>query len=170
MVPLVLTMVRVVTSVSVLLVTWEPAAKMKLMSVSQTPAKTGGPVMWVCNFLIIYCDVAIILSAGCCMLNNHKQSISNCSVHSQCPDHQHEHWSHLGCVCIFVSRMWWMGTSVTVLWGGQGQTVMSTLMTAAQAPAWMEGSAMWVSLILLHYIHYTDSFCSLEKNNTLLKH
>ena len=96
MVPLVLTMVQVVTSVSVLLVTREPAAKMKQMSVSQTPARMGDPVMWVCNFLIIYyCDVAIILSADCCMLNNHKQSVSNCSVHSQCLDHQHDHWSHL---------------------------------------------------------------------------
>jgi len=28
-----------------------------------------------------------------------------------------------------------MGTSVTVLWGGQGKTEMSTLMTAAQAPS-----------------------------------
>ena len=35
-----------------------------------------------------------------------------------------------------------MGTSVTVQRGGWGQTVTATLMTAAQTPARMEGSAM----------------------------
>ena len=34
-----------------------------------------------------------------------------------------------------------MATSVTVLWGGREQTAMLTLMTAAQTPARMEGSA-----------------------------
>ena len=45
MVPLVLTisMVQVVTPVSALLATWDPAANLKLMSVAQARARMGDP-------------------------------------------------------------------------------------------------------------------------------
>jgi len=47
MVPLVLmiSMAQVVTPVSALLATWDPAASLKLMSVAQTHARMGDPAL-----------------------------------------------------------------------------------------------------------------------------